>query len=168
MVDADIGKLSSLVEKYRRYADISCSTLSSFVHESDILEHIDTISLENIDMKWLIPLIDGMIIITDDPKRVDLTNIEIGLMIIEILISIRSELEIEEFSSSELLDIFEVEIKKSMDAYYLNYMYNSKFNINTFEYILNTFCKELVDRDALVVVGWVNNKSTILTVVEGL
>ncbi len=168
MSDKDIGKLSSMFEKYRRYADISCTILSSLVHESDVLEYCDCVPIVNIDMSWLFHLVDGMIIITDDPKRVDLTNVEIGLMVMEILIYIRSYTEQEELSDDDVYDMFKTEIHKSMEQYYLSYRYVDRFNITGLNTIMNLVCVGLTTHDYITVVGWVNNKTKMLSVIEGI
>lgn len=168
MSNEDISKLSSMFEKYRRYADTSCTTLSSVIHESDILDYCDCVPIVNIDMSWLFHLVDGMIDITDDPKRVDLTSLEIGLMIIEVLLYIRSYTEIEELSDVDVYDMFKDEINKSMDQYYLNYKYVDRFNITGLTYIISMMHTGLSTHDYITVVGWVNNKTKILSVIEGL
>lgn len=168
MSDKDIGKLSSMFEKYRRYADISCSTLSSLVHESDVLEYCDCVPINNIDMSWLFHIVDGMIIITDDPKRVDLTNVEIGLMIMEVLIYIRSYTENEDIEDIEILAMFKTEINKSMDQYSLSYAYSTNFDITVLSNIMNLVYSGLSTHDPLVVLGWVNNKTKMLSVIEGV
>ena len=168
MSDKDIGKLSNMFEKYRRYADISCTTLSSLVHESDVLEHCDCVPIVNIDMSWLFHLVDGMIIITDDPKRVDLTKVEIGLMVMEILIYIRSYNVHEDLNDDEVYDMFKTEIHKSMDQYYLSYKYVDRFNIIGLNTIMNLVCTGLSTHDCITVVGWVNNKTKMLSVIEGI
>lgn len=168
MSDKDIDKLSSMFEKHKRYADISCSILSSLVHESDILESCERIPISNIDMSWLFQIVDGMIIITDDPKRVDLTNIEIGLMIIEVLIYIRSYNAYDDLSDDEVYDMFKTKIHKSMDQYYLSYRYVDKFNITELTTIMNLVYTGLSTYDPITVVGWVNNKTNMLSAIEGL
>ena len=168
MSDKDIGKLSSVFEKYRRYADISCSTLSSLVHESDVLEYCDCVPIVNIDMSWLFHIVDGMIIIKDDPKRVDLTNIEVGLMVIEVLLYISSYNKYEDLSDDDVYDMFKTEIHKSMNQYYLSYVYMDNFNITQLDNIMNLVLLELSTYDYITVLGWVNTKSKMLSVIEGL
>lgn len=168
MSDDDISKISSVFERYKRYADISCSTLSSLVHESDILEYCDCVPIINIDMSWLFHIVDGMIIITDDPKRVDLTNIEIGLMIMEVLIYIRSCTENEDIEDIEILSMFKTEIYKSMNQYSLSYAYSTNFDITVLSNIMNLVYSGLSTHDPLAVLGWVNNKTKMLSVIEGV
>lgn len=168
MSDKDIDKLSSMFEKHKRYAEISCSTLSSLVHESDMLESYERIPISTIDMSWLFQIVDGMIITTDDPKRVDLTNVEIGLMIIEVLIYIRSYNAYDDLSDDEVYGMFKTEIHKSMDQYYLSYRYVDKFNITELTTIMNLVYTGLSTYDPITVVGWVNNKTKMLSAIEGL
>lgn len=168
MSDKDIDKLSTRFEKYRRYADISCSSLSSLVHESDVLDYCDVVPIINIDMSWLFQIVDGMITITDDPKRVDLTNIEIGLMIIEILIYIRSYTENEEIEPIEVLGMFKTEIHKSMDQYSLSYAYSTNFNLDVLTNIMTLVYSGLSTYDPILVVGWVSNQTKMLSAIEGL
>lgn len=168
MTDKEIDKLSIIFEKYRRYALISCSSLSSLVHESDVLECCEIVPIVNIDMSWLFQLVDGMIIITDDPEKVYLTNIEIGLMIIEVLLYIRSCTENEEFEPIEVLDMFKTEICKSMDQYKLSYVYSNTFNISVLSNIMSLVYSGLSTHDPIMVVGWVCTQSKLLSVIEGV
>lgn len=168
MSDDDISKISSVFERYKRYADISCTSLSGLIHESDILETGEYIPLLNIDMSWLFNMVDGIVKITDDPKRVDLTNIEIGLMIIEVLLYIKSSVEYDDISDVDTYDMFKAELHKSMDMYYLSYVYIDDFNIIWLNNIMNLILSELSRYDPIIVVGWVNNNTKMLSVIEGL
>lgn len=168
MTDKEIDKLSNLFIKYKRYSNISGSMLSTLVHESDCLEHTDSVELTNMDMSWLFHMVDGIVNITADPKRVDLTNLEVGLSIIETLIYVRGYCDDFSIPDTELLEIFETEVHKSMSEYYLTYEYNPNFNIKVFKSIVDIMTTNLSKYDNLTVVGWVNTTGVLMTVIEGL
>lgn len=168
MTDLEKDKLSSMFNKYRRYSDISCTNLGMVMYECDSLDVIDRAPIINVDMKWLYPYIDGLVIVNDDPKKSDLTSLEVNLMIIEVLIYIRSYTENEDLGMPEVIEMFEDEMYKSMSMYGLVYKFNPNYNINTLEVVISMVTKELTTHDQMIVVGWVNNSAMILSVIEGL
>jgi hypothetical protein len=168
MTDAEKNKLSIMFNKYRRYSDISCSMLSTLVHDGDSLDNVDTAPIVNVELRWLLPYVDGLVKIKEKPKDVDLTDLEINLMVIEVLIYIRSYTENEDLGMPEIIEMFEEEMYKSMSIYNLKYEFNPIYNINSMEVIIGLVNRELTRHDSMITVGWVNNIAMILAVVEGL